>query len=126
MIAYSTIGSNDLDAARKFYGALFEEIGAKEIFVRPDGGYVAFGADLSKPFFGVAKPYDGKEASPGNGNMVAIAVASKEQVKSLYDKAISLGATCAGEPGPRIGGQAHCGYVHDPEGNKLNFFYMGA
>ena len=38
MLAYSMVGSNDIDKARKFYGELLGEIGAKEMMVRPDGG----------------------------------------------------------------------------------------
>ncbi len=126
MIAYSTIGTNDMERARKFYDALFAEFGAKAFFERPDGGFVGYGVEPGKPFFGLAKPYDGGEASPGNGNMVAIGVDNAEQVKQMYDKAISLGATCEGEPGPRVGGMVTCGYVRDLDGNKLNFFYQGS
>ncbi len=125
MLAYSTIGVSDMDAARKFYDALFEEIGAKVLFERPDGGFVGYGVAPGQPMFGIARPYDGGEASPGNGNMVAIAAKDPAQVKALYDKAIALGASCAGEAGPRLNGAATCGYVRDPDGNKLNFFCMG-
>lgn len=126
MLSYSTIGTNDMDAARKFYGELFAELGAKELFVRPDGGFVGFGSEPGRPMFGLAKPYDGEAAAPGNGNMVAIAAKDAAQVKSLYDKAIALGATCDGPVGPRLGGMAHCGYVRDLDGNKLNFVSMGS
>ena len=126
MLAYSTIGVNDIEAARKFYGELFAELGGKEVFVRPDGGFVGFGVTQGQPMFGIAKPYDGKPAAPGNGNMVAIAARNPGEVKALYEKAISLGATCEGEPGPRIEGMVTCGYVRDPDGNKLNFFVMGS
>ena len=126
MIAYSTIGTNDMERARKFYDALFEELGAKAFFERPDGGFVGYGVKRGEAFFGIAKPYDGGEAAPGNGNMVAIAAKDPEQIKKLYDKAISLGATCEGEPGPRINGMVNCAYVRDLDGNKLNFFCMGS
>lgn len=124
MIAYSTIGVNDMDAARKFYSELFAELGAKELFQRPDGGFIGFGVVPGQPMFGLAKPYDNSDAAPGNGNMVAIAAKDPAQVKSLYEKAISLGATCEGKPGPRLDGIVDCGYVRDLDGNKLNFFYM--
>ena len=125
MIAYSTIGTNDMDRARKFYDALFEELGAKPLFVRPDGGFVGYGVAPGQPMFGLARPYNGEAAAPGNGNMVAIAAKNAAQVKSLYDKAMELGATCDGAPGPRVDGMVTCGYVRDHDGNKLNFFCMG-
>ncbi len=126
MLAYSTVGTNDMPRARKFYEALFEELGAKPMFEMPGGSFVTYGVDPKRPMFAIAKPYNGKEAIPGNGNMIAIAAKDPAQVKSLYDKAISLGATCEGEAGPRMDGAMSCGYVRDLDGNKLNFFCMGS
>jgi catechol 2,3-dioxygenase-like lactoylglutathione lyase family enzyme len=126
MLAYSMVGSNDLDKARKFYGALLADLGAKEVMVRPDGGAVFFGIQPGQPMFALCKPHDGESAAPGNGNMLAISVKDAAQVKAMYDKAISLGATCEGEPGPRLDGMVSCGYVRDLDGNKLNFFCMGS
>ncbi len=126
MLAYTTIGVNDMDRARKFYEELFTELGAAPMFEMSGGGFVSYGVDPKKPMFALAKPYDGGEATPGNGAMVAIAAKDSAQVKSLYDKAISLGATCEGEAGPRMDGAMSCGYVRDLDGNKLNFFCMGS
>ena len=126
MLAYSTIGTNDMARAREFYDALFAELGATPMFEMPTGSFVSYGVDPQKPMFAIAKPYNGDEATPGNGAMVAIAAKDPAQVKSLYDKAISLGATCEGEAGPRMDGAMSCGYVRDLDGNKLNFFCMGS
>ncbi len=126
MLAYSTIGTNDMERARKFYDALFAELGAKPVFQTPTGSFVGYGVDPAQPMFAIAKPYDGNEATVGNGVMVAIAAKDPAQVKSLYDKAISLGATDEGEAGPRLDGMCSCGYVRDLDGNKLNFFCMGS
>lgn len=126
MLAYSMVGSNDIDKARKFYGDLLAEMGAKEMMVRPDGGAIFWGVEPGRPMFGICKPYDGGEAQQGNGTMTAFAVKDAAQVKAMYDKAISLGAKCEGEPGPRLDGMVSCGYVRDADGNKLNFFCMGS
>ena len=126
MLAYSMVGANDFDRARKFYGELLAELGAKEIMVRPDGGAVFFGATPGAPMFGICKPWNGDAADCGNGTMVAFAAKNPAQVKALYDKAIALGATDEGEPGPRLDGLCSCGYVRDLDGNKLNFFCMGS
>ena len=126
MLAYSMVGSNDIDKARKFYGDLLEGLGAKEMMVRSDGGAIFWGTEAGRPMFGICKPADGGEAHKGNGVMTAFAVENPEQVKAMYDRAISLGATCEGEPGPRLGGMVSCGYVRDLDGNKLNFFCRGA
>ncbi len=126
MLAYSMVGSNDIDKARQFYGDLLAEMGAKETMVRPDGGAIFWGKGPGQPMFGICKPFDGEAAAHGNGTMTAFAVKDSAEVKKMYDKAISLGATCEGEPGPRLGGMVSCGYVRDPDGNKLNFFCMGS
>lgn len=125
MLAYATVGTNDMERARGFYDALFAELGAKVVFERPDGGVIGYAPGQGQPMFAVAKPWDGAQASPGNGAMVAIAAKDPAQVKALYDKAISLGATSEGEAGPRLDGLVHCGYVRDLDGNKLNFFCPG-
>ena len=126
MIAFSTIGSNDIDRARKFYDALFEVMGGKVIFERPDGGFLSYGVERGQPMFGVCKPYNGEAADAGNGNMVAIVAQDPAQAKALYDKAIELGATCEGPAGPRLDGAVTCAYVRDLDGNKLNFFCQGS
>ena len=126
MLAYSMVGSNDVDKARKFYGNLLGEMGAKEMMVRPDGGAIFWGVEPGRPMFGICKPWDGEGAAQGNGTMTAFAMKDASQVKAMYDKAISLGATCEGEPGPRLEGMVSCGYVRDLDGNKLNFFCMGS
>ncbi|MEO1250994.1 MAG: VOC family protein [Pseudomonadota bacterium] len=126
MIAYSMIGVSDIEKARQFYGELLAELGAKEMMARPDGGAFFYGTAPGRPMFALCKPWNGEAADAGNGNMVAIAVKDPAQVKAMYEKAISMGATCEGEPGPRLNGMVSCGYVRDPDGNKLNFFCTGS
>lgn len=123
MLAYSTIGVNDMAKATAFYDELLALVGAKQAMTARDGDFVAY-SNNSGPLFGLAVPFNGEAADAGNGNMVALACSSPEQVSELYNKAISLGATDAGAPGPRGDGGFSCGYVHDLDGNKLNFFHM--
>lgn len=72
----------------------------------------------------VIKPFDGKPATVGNGVMIALAASSKAQVDAIHRKALSLGAKDEGAPGPRMDG-FYAGYFRDPDGNKLNAFFMG-
>jgi predicted lactoylglutathione lyase len=69
----------------------------------------------------VFTPYDEQPASVGNGVMVALQAADPATVDRLHAKAIELGATSDGDPGPR-GGGFYGGYFRDLDGNKLNFF----
>ena len=47
------------------------------------------------------------------------------KVDALYKKAIELGATDEGAPGPRGGGGFYAAYFRDLDGNKLNCFHFG-
>jgi catechol 2,3-dioxygenase-like lactoylglutathione lyase family enzyme len=122
MIGYVTIGTNDLPRAAKFYDALLGEVGAKRMMENEQ--FIAWSVRPDKPGLGVTKPFDKKPATVGNGVMVALEAESAAQVDALYGKAMQLGATDDGPPGPR-GGGFYAGYFRDLDGNKLNFFFMG-
>ena len=121
MIGYVTLGANDLARAAKFYDELLGAIGAKR-FMESDR-FIAWSVSPTSPGLGLTKPFDGKAATVGNGVMVALVVDSKEKVDTLYNKAMSLGATDEGPAGPR-GEGFYAGYFRDPDGNKLNVFCM--
>ena len=123
MIGYVTLGTNDIDRAAEFYDALLQEIGAGR-FMETDK-FIAWAVAPDTPALSVTKPFDGKAASVGNGVMVALAVDSQDKVDALYQKAIDLGGTDEGAPGPRGDGGFYAAYFRDLDGNKLNVFCMG-
>lgn len=122
MIGYTTLGTNDLPRAMAFYDDLFAVIGIKRMM--DFGRGYAWGTGMDKPGFGVMKPFDGQAASVGNGVMIALAVDSKDKVHALHAKALALGGTCEGAPGPR-GEGFYAAYFRDLDGNKLNAFCLG-
>jgi catechol 2,3-dioxygenase-like lactoylglutathione lyase family enzyme len=122
MIGYATLGTNDIVRAAAFYDALLATIGATR-FMESDR-FIAWAASPTKPALSVAVPYDGKPATVGNGTMVALALDSRDKVDALHRKALELGASDEGAPGPR-GDGFYAGYFRDPDGNKLNAFFMG-
>ena len=117
---YSTIGTNNKEAAEAFYDGLFAQINAVK-FPANDRITMWMSEDGSKVILATAIPYDGKTASHGNGTMKGIPLDSHEAVDEMYAKAIELGATDDGEPGPRAG-NFYGAYVYDLDGNKLCFF----
>ena len=119
MIGYVTLGTNDLSRAAKFYDALFTEIGAGR-FMSSDR-FIAWASNPTQASFAIAKPFDGKQATVGNGVMVALVVDSNDKVDRIYAKALELGATDEGPAGPR-GDTFYAGYFRDLDGNKLNVF----
>ncbi len=122
MIGYATLGSNDRQKSGAFYDELLGILGAKRAM--EDGDRLILWANGKGPMLGVIKPYNGEPATVGNGNMVALAVGSRENVDKIYAKALELGGTCEGAPGLR-GGNFYGGYFRDLDGNKLVAFHMG-
>jgi catechol 2,3-dioxygenase-like lactoylglutathione lyase family enzyme len=121
MLAYTTIGTNDLPKAAAFYDALFAILGAQRAFTMDRG--IAWGVGQGSPMFSVMKPFDGQRASVGNGVMVALTAADAAQVQALHAKALELGGTSEGQPGPR-GPSFYMAYFRDLDGNKLAAFAM--
>lgn len=127
MIGYVTVGTNDLDRARAYYDALFETIGAKRL-MEMESGFTLYGTQWGRPGVAVTRPYDGGEARPGNGDMIALVLDSREKVDAFHARALELGGSDEGAPGVRgeEGPQAFYGaYFRDPEGHKFCVFRIG-
>lgn len=122
MVGYVTLGSNDLDRAVAFYDDLLSQFGAKQVI--NDGRMVVWAGEAGGAMLAVCTPYDEKQATVGNGTMVALAGGSQEGVKKLHARALELGASDEGEPGPRTGA-FYGGYFRDLDGNKLCAFHIG-
>lgn len=120
-VGYVCLGTNDFDRATAFYDALLGEVGGKRLMPTPHGLMYRLG---SGALIMITRPYDEKPATASNGGMVAIQVDSKEQVASVHAKALQLGGTDEGEPGPR-GAFGEFAYFRDLDGNKLAVFHTG-
>jgi catechol 2,3-dioxygenase-like lactoylglutathione lyase family enzyme len=123
MIGYVCIGTNDLARAARFYDELLAVLGAKRVW-GDNERYIAWSTTEDGPAVTLIKPHDGKPATVGNGNMVALAASSTEQVDAVYRKAMALGAKDEG-PAGRRSDSFYAGFFRDPEGNKLSVFYSG-
>jgi predicted enzyme related to lactoylglutathione lyase len=121
MLTYATVGSNDLEKAKAFYDQLLAVAGLEKRFDHPSGGRI-YGAGAA--IFGVLGPHDGQPATVGNGSMTGFMLKSRDQVDAFHAKAVELGGTCDGAPGPRGGGNAYFAYVRDLDGNKLCVYNM--
>ena len=122
MIGYVMVGTNDLERATRFYDALLAELGAKRTMESDQ--FIAWGTSAEGTALCATKPFDGNPATVGNGVMVALAAPSREVVDAVHAKALSLGASDEGAPGPR-GEGFYAGYFRDPDGNKLNVVFIG-
>jgi predicted lactoylglutathione lyase len=122
VIGYVTLGTKDLARGAQFYDSLLESYGAKRLMELET--FILWGKSFSEPCLALAKPFDGKPATVGNGVMVALQAGSKDAVGALHRRALELGAKDEGAPGPR-GDGFYAGYFRDLDGNKLNAFFLG-
>ena len=125
MIGYVTLGTDDLKRAHAFFDGLFEVIGGKRLMELPEQrGFTMWGKSLDRPSVVVIRPADGAPADPGNGNMVALALSSIDQVDAMHARALELGGTSEGEPGfrgnPKLG--RYFAYFRDLDGHKFAAF----
>lgn len=126
MTGYTIVGANDLTAAKAFYAALLAEFGMAKLFDHPSGGAL-YGKDGALQF-GVLGPFDGAPHHPGNGQMTALAASSRADVARIHARALELGGSNEGDPGPRGGDDSPFfgSYFRDPSGNKLCIFNWAA
>ena len=119
MYSHVMVGSNDIDASKKFYDAIFTATGGKEGRLDPKGRliYVNNGG-----MFLVTPPIDGQPATHGNGSTIGFAVDSPEQAQAWEQAGIAAGGTAIEDPpGVRsgMGINLYLAYLRDPSGNKL-------
>lgn len=127
MIAYVTVGADDIARAKRFYSAFLPALdyGVEE---GPEGLSYALpvgpGQSPVLPDFYVKPTFDGRPASAGNGSMVAFEANSQSQVRDLHAAALAAGGSDEGQPGFRAsyGPHFYVGYLRDPQGNKIALF----
>lgn len=127
MIAYVTVGADDLDRAKRFYTAFLPALGYS-LDEGPEGLSFVLpvppGERPVSPDFYVKPTFDGRPASTGNGTMIAFEVQNQQQVRELHAAALAAGGTDEGAPGFRAayGPHFYVCYLRDPQGNKLALF----
>ena len=112
------IGTNDLEKSSKFYDSILVHLGMKRVTITER--YIGYGhssEDDGVKFY-ITKPHNKKNATAGNGTMVALAAQTKEAVDKFHKTALENGAADEGAPGLRSDGNYY-GYVRDHDGNKI-------
>jgi len=124
MLGYVTIGAKDSEASGRFYDAFFGAFGQERKFA--EGGWIGYGpkgSDAQEVF--ICPPFDGKQASVGNGMMIAFLAKSEAEVHAAYQAGLKAGGSDEGAPGYRPPEkQSWFGaYLRDPTGNKVCVFH---
>ena len=128
MIAYVTLGSNNIENEELFYSAFLLPLGY-QLFKEGNGDLsycLPKPGEMTPPLPDVyiKTPFNGKPASAGNGQMIAFEVPSQKNVRSCHSSALKNGGTSEGEPGfrPSYGAHFYVGYLRNPDGNKIAVF----
>ena len=118
MFSHITLGTNDLEPARRFYEPVMAALGIVQPFALP--GSLVFG-DLVGPKLFIGTPFDGGTASVGNGTHAAFIAPHRAAVDAFHAAALAHGGTDEGAPGlrPQYHANYYGAYVRDPDGNKL-------
>lgn len=129
MLAYVTIGTNDTTTAFGFYDEVLSLLGVSRLCELGDKGALFGSSDPQNPqMIAVMKPYDGNDATVGNGMMVALAADKPGSVDAVHARALKLGGTNEGDPGvrniadlyPDVPDLAlYIAYFRDLDGNKI-------
>ena len=127
MIAYVTVGADDIEQAKRFYSAFLPALGYS-MTQGSDGLSFALPvqpgeAPVHTDFY-VKPTFDGRPATAGNGTMVAFEAADQAQVRHLHAAALAAGGSDEGQPGFRAsyGPRFYVSYLRDPQGNKIALF----
>ena len=123
MLTGARFGTRDIKRAIAFYDAVTAEIGAARVIDRHGmAGYRGAEGGI----FIVGTPRAG-EACVGNGSQVMWAAPSRAAVDGAHAKALALGGTCEGPPGPRGAAEnaVYAAYFRDPDGNKVMVMRVG-
>lgn len=123
MFSHVVVGSNDLDASKVFYDAIFEVIGAKNL-PSDTGKRLIYQKDQT--FFMITRPINGEEATYANGGTIGFAFSSPDAVKKWHEVGVAHGGTAIeNPPGERevMGMTLFLAYLRDPDGNKLCAFH---
>ncbi|WP_312793736.1 VOC family protein [Tianweitania sp.] len=120
MFSHTTVGTADVETARRFYEPWLRVLGLEIKFA--DANWLGWKSPSSdRPLFLVTRPYDGQPVSTGNGQMIAFLAERRSDVDRCHGLAIEHAGRCEGKPGlrPAYHPNYYGAYFRDLDGNKL-------
>lgn len=125
MFSHIMIGTNDVDASKKFYDAALGALGVSPGKM-DDKGRVFYRTKTG--VFAITKPINGNAATFANGGTIGFACESPEVAAAWHAAGVANGGkTCEEPPGWREGafGKLYLAYLRDPSGNKICALHRG-
>ena len=123
MIRFATLGTNNLKKSSDFYDEILKIIGIFRVDQECER-YVGYAKEKKVNSIGsfyIMTPFDKNDATIGNGTMITFDAKTQKKVSEIHKKALELGATNEGDPGPRHGHNYYA-YFRDLDGNKICAF----
>ncbi|SEF34614.1 VOC family protein [Variovorax sp. NFACC27] len=128
MYAHIQLGVRNLVLMCDFYDRVLVHFGLERITalekVGPAGVYWRRPGQRW-PQFVINHPFDGREATVGNGSQVSFLADRRATVEAAWNTAMALGGSDEGPPGlrPCYASDFYAAYCRDPEGHKLCFVH---
>ncbi len=122
MLSHVYIGINDFERAYPFYAELANMLRLAQKFCDPVMGWAGWmSPGIARPLLVIGRPYNGDQAVPGNGQMVALLAPDRMTVDLCHGFALASGGRCEGAPGlrPHYHPNYYGAYFRDLDGNKL-------
>lgn len=119
MFSHIMVGSNNIEAAKKFYDAIFTAAGGTAGTVDAKGRVAYTDGNVR---FLITKPINGEPATFANGGTIGLSIKSPALVDAWHAAGVANGGTTAeNPPGVRESGgkKVYLAYMRDPDGNKL-------
>ena len=116
MFNHLFVGTNDIEASRKFYDATMGVLGFEghplphgTVYPSEHGSFIT------------AQPADGEAATCMNGFTFGFKAADYATVDAWYEAGLANGGTDEGAPGfrPSSPGNMYGAYLRDPDGHKI-------
>ncbi|MDF2233401.1 VOC family protein [Albimonas sp. CAU 1670] len=116
MFNHVMVGTDDIQAAKRFYDAVLGALGYGE-GVMPTESRCFWRSPNGA--FGVTTPIDGKAATFANGGTIGFLATSQDEVDAWHAAGLANGGVaCEDPPGVRANGM-YLAYLRDPDGNKI-------
>jgi len=118
MFSHVMLGTNDMEAARKFYDATLAALG-HEAGVMDDKGRCFY--RTKHGVFALTAPIDGEPATAANGGTIGFLAKTQDLANAWHSAGLDNGGTaCEDPPGMRGGPNGlYLAYLRDPDGNKI-------
>src|SRR5258705_7465565 len=97
MISYSTLGTNDMQRAIRFYDPVFAALGGER--TTTSDTWTGYGRKSDRGLFFLTRPFNREPAHNGNGAMLAVLAADRSAVDAFHAAALANRRTCEAPPG---------------------------